>query len=95
MNLTCRSLGALGASLLTASLARPPIAQPTSTLRYMPISDLTGIDRGCVKALKDLCPIWRQAGRVVPLQVAGIGHSHSALHRRPEPVSKLSAAREH
>ena len=44
MRLTRRRFGATGASLLTAALAAPSIAQPVSTLRYIPISDLTGID---------------------------------------------------
>ncbi len=45
MRLTRRRLAAAGGvSLLTAALAAPSVAQPTTTLRYIPISDLTGID---------------------------------------------------
>lgn len=45
MRLTRRRLAVTGgASLLTAALAAPSAAQPASTLRYIPISDLTGID---------------------------------------------------
>ena len=44
MRLTRRRFAGTGASLLTAALATPSIAQPANTLRYIPISDLTGID---------------------------------------------------
>ena len=43
--LMTRRMAAPGmAALLATSLSRPAIAQPTSTLRYIPVTDLTSID---------------------------------------------------